>query len=555
MRLFLCSRHYPLSCRGAVGHITGDISPKADGVIFVYDFSNTPTATFFVAVKFLSWGISMRILIILLVMLIVVPAHSAETCDAGYYLNDAGECEICPAGYFCSDGGQTLCPENFRGGKVGATSVAECMASYVEPGYYLYMHGYGVYGGVVQICPAGYYCPGGYFDASYGDNISGEFGQYSCGFGYTDGTGADSIDDCIPCPEIGDDFYGARMRAGLGGENVEACNVVYFFTNTADLSDLGDAAIFVFAIAFGGGSIEENPNWKSGEAGGHVVVASYNPDTHRYTFAGFNGTCPVGKYATPGSVYNEQSLGIAGDSVPAVLDGLCMSSEDISDGMICGDFDGSGQLACMACSEGFGTPLFQHSDGTRTEITDCYILTKPGYFIETNIDTYEIYESECRAGDYCPGGVVVRYDMETGSISGGNASCSDLGVWAMSDVGASSQEMCYVPCTDEGDVPTVENGTMIADDRAFYPNKCGYSVQCNDGYSKFNDVCYGGCGAGISKLNVGGGVTLPLFADRITSPSLNVMYNNQVCYIPLTKGKGQNTVHVMSPDGTVYHVE
>ncbi|MBO5696215.1 MAG: hypothetical protein J6S06_01760, partial [Alphaproteobacteria bacterium] len=66
----------------------------------MYDFSNTPTATFFVAVKFLSWGISMRILIILLAMLFVVPAHSADTCDAGYYLNDAGECEICPAGYF-----------------------------------------------------------------------------------------------------------------------------------------------------------------------------------------------------------------------------------------------------------------------------------------------------------------------------------------------------------------------------------------------------------------------------------------------------------------------
>lgn len=510
----------------------------------------------------------MRILIILLVMLIVVPAHSADTCDAGYYLNDAGECEICPAGYFCSDGNQIepcrsqdYCELSYYESGVdmptGAKSETECWENaYVKPGYFFSV-GYREGGGQVAECPSGHYCPGIKFSdiEVTSCNNADEFGKYSCGFGYTDGTGADSIDDCIPCPEIGDDFYGAKIRAGIGGENVESCNVVYFFTNTADLSDLGNAAIFVFAVAFGGGSMEENPNWKSGEAGGHVVVGGYNPDTHRYTFVGYNGTCPVGKYATPGSVYNEQSPGIVGDSVPAVLDGLCMSSEDVSDGIICGDFDGSGQVACVACSEVFGTPLFQHSDGTRTEITDCYILTKPGYFIETNIDTYEIYESECRAGDYCPGGVVVRYDMETDSISGGNVSCSDLGVWAMSDVGASSQEMCYVPCNDGGDVPTVENGTMIADDRAFYPNTCGYSVQCNDGYSKFNDVCYGGCGAGISKLNVGGGVSLPLFADRITSPSLNVMYNNQVCYIPLTKGKGQNTVHVMSPDGTVYHVE
>ena len=193
------------------------------------------------------------------------------------------------------------------------------------------------------------------------------------------------------------------------------------------------------------------------------------------------------RYNSESGQYVPVSIKPCADSV-SDTDVFCMSSEDVSDGMICWDVYGNGMVSCMACSEGFGIPLFQHSDGTRSEITDCYILTKPGYFIETNIDTYEIYESECRAGDYCPGGVAVRYDMETDSISGGNVSCSDLGVWAMSDVGASSQEMCYVPCTDGGDVPTVENGTMIAGDRAFYPNTCGYSVQCNDGYSKFNDV-------------------------------------------------------------------
>ena len=33
-------------CRGAVGYTKGDLSPKADGVILTYDFSNTPTTIF-----------------------------------------------------------------------------------------------------------------------------------------------------------------------------------------------------------------------------------------------------------------------------------------------------------------------------------------------------------------------------------------------------------------------------------------------------------------------------------------------------------------------------
>ena len=41
---FVYSRHYPLSCRGAVGYKTGVFPPKAGGVILIYDFLNTPTA-------------------------------------------------------------------------------------------------------------------------------------------------------------------------------------------------------------------------------------------------------------------------------------------------------------------------------------------------------------------------------------------------------------------------------------------------------------------------------------------------------------------------------
>ena len=38
-----------LYCRGAIGYITGALAPKTDGVILIYDFSNTPTAISHVA--------------------------------------------------------------------------------------------------------------------------------------------------------------------------------------------------------------------------------------------------------------------------------------------------------------------------------------------------------------------------------------------------------------------------------------------------------------------------------------------------------------------------
>ncbi len=34
----------------------------------------------------------------------------APTCDAGYYLTDAGQCEICPGGYYCESGQKIECP-------------------------------------------------------------------------------------------------------------------------------------------------------------------------------------------------------------------------------------------------------------------------------------------------------------------------------------------------------------------------------------------------------------------------------------------------------------
>ena len=387
-----------------------------------------------------------------------------------------------------------------------------------DAGYYLNSVG------ECEICPAGYYC-------------DGEYGKQSCGWGYTNGPGATSADDCIQCPEdeglaflMGVAYYTA-FGISDSGDGAEKCTVYVFATKESGVEQgqwPNDLAAIRAACNFSSISVAAeyyNPNYLTAEFDSFGVFA-YNSQSGTYETVTIN---PCSTEAGDENVF-------------------CMFSDRIPDGTICGDLTGDGFVQCVPCAD--ISPMFTHSDGTRTLPTDCYAISNPGYYIQTNMDTYEVYESECVPGDYCPGGIDVRYDMATDSFFGGNISCATLGdEYTMSDAGASSPQMCYDQCD------LVENGSVVTEDIVYYPDICGDYVVCDDGYGNFGGACYAICSAGISKLNVSSGLTVSLYAKRITSPSLNIRYNDQVCYIPLVPGMGQNTIHVKLSDGTVYHVE
>lgn len=61
------------------------------------------------------------------------------------------------------------------------------------------------------------------------------------------------------------------------------------------------------------------------------------------------------------------------------------------------------------------------------------------------------------------------------------------------------------------------------------------------------------CGAGISVLKTSNGVSVPLYAEKYTSPALHIRYNGQVCYANLTQGKSENAINIRY-GGVVYHV-
>ena len=239
----------------------------------------------------------MRLLLALLFIVIAIaPVCAADTCDAGYYLNEVGECEICPAGYYCP-GDDTYYYCNIQMDieslgvefTVGASAPEQCVAT-LKPGHYARCVLDSI---TVSECLDDAYCPGGESFSgiddfpSCDDYFGSEIGMESCGWGYTDGPGADSIDDCFLCPEFNLPWYGARLRLSFlsDGVGTERCKVVYLYTNTDDISDLGSAQAILFLAMFGDyAAAEDDPNWSPDETlGGHVLLFAYDHTTGGYT--------------------------------------------------------------------------------------------------------------------------------------------------------------------------------------------------------------------------------------------------------------------------------
>ncbi|MBP3398063.1 MAG: hypothetical protein J6K82_03975 [Alphaproteobacteria bacterium] len=62
------------------------------------------------------------------------------------------------------------------------------------------------------------------------------------------------------------------------------------------------------------------------------------------------------------------------------------------------------------------------------------------------------------------------------------------------------------------------------------------------------------CGAGITKIKTSNGVSVALYSDKATKPSMNVQYNGAVCYADMVPGRATNAINVKIGD-VIYHLE
>lgn len=96
-----------------------------------------------------------------------------------------------------------------------------------------------------------------------------------------------------------------------------------------------------------------------------------------------------------------------------------------------------------------------------------------------------------------------------------------------------------------------------------------YNVSCGEGMVDVADVPYcdddasgeyclmsasaAPCAAGITTLRTGTGLAIPLWAEKVTTPALGVLYNGMTCYGNLAPGKASGKINVMY-DNQVYHL-
>lgn len=95
-----------------------------------------------------------------------------------------------------------------------------------------------------------------------------------------------------------------------------------------------------------------------------------------------------------------------------------------------------------------------------------------------------------------------------------------------------------------------------------------YDVSCGDGLVDTADIPYCNvdtngdfclillaqpCTAGITTIRTGTGVSIPLWAEKSTSPSLCVKYNDTVCYGNLEPGQATGSININYED-QVYHL-
>ncbi|MBQ8728773.1 MAG: hypothetical protein IJY77_00590 [Alphaproteobacteria bacterium] len=131
------------------------------------------------------------------------------------------------------------------------------------------------------------------------------------------------------------------------------------------------------------------------------------------------------------------------------------------------------------------------------------------------------------------------------SASGSDAS-SDCASISAGCYGTSASSACPAKCA-AGTYST--GGASACTNCANKPSNSSYTSAtgntsascpwtCNDGYNQTSDnQCGQFCGAGITHLNLGNGVSIPLYSSARTSPAINVKWNDTVCYGSLSSGK------------------
>lgn len=466
----------------------------------------------------------------------LIPA--AVTCDAGYYVNDLNECEICPAGYFCSDGKiKSECPRNMveLSDVVGATSSDECAIHSIPPGKYIPCND-NTSPFYLKDCPSGSYCTG-VLDTPLTPNTTCsswgvDHGRVYCGMNIVGPIGATSEDECCDAGQILENNVCATGK----------CNAGFLWDDGAGTCVLCPVGHYCNGIdaPFACPPAPEIPGewWAAGPVAiddiltGNGLTGTVMDCAFKYIY----GKIPFSYSESLDMMQSdEETLMKLFETHPDLYAGYMMAGAAILGGVRL--IENPNYVADMGINKrGGGALIVGYDPETNQYIFGWQPMTcNRGYwaeygfknplagddaFIADSMDGLQPYLCQPVGREYWGAGSI--FDMESFTVSGGD-----------------TRTACPAGTYTTGYGP----GADSADD-------C--KVGCSDGFAVHNDECRQLCGAGITTLKTATGVVAPLFAEKLTTPALNVRYNNQICYANLVVGGAQNAVNVKYND-IVYH--
>ncbi len=221
----------------------------------------------------------------------------------------------------------------------------------------------------------------------------------------------------------------------------------------------------------------------------------------------------------------------------------------------------NGDTSCVACGRGNYCP----GGSNRTSCADVVPSSSPSPNATYSLSNGSWDDLEhCTTADDCRCDWILedetrKYYLNQGKCSLGPSGTTFTQYEACRD-GYYAAEPLYwgnwyskcLPCTN---APAHAIYTSYSTPSEMYAVESNCPWECVNGYELNGDALCEKiplCEAGITTLHIGNGVSIPLYKNSRTTPSLHVGYNNQVCYGSLASGSATGALNV-NIGGSVYH--
>ena len=147
-----------------------------------------------------------------------------------------------------------------------------------------------------------------------------------------------------------------------------------------------------------------------------------------------------------------------------------------------------------------------------------------------------LYEQPCYLG---PGGYTfTKYDW-----------CNP-GYYAINPLNWNNWYNDCAPCNNYK--PANSHYSSYSTPSVMYAVESNCPWECDAGYGRTDaGTCQLLCASGITKLHAGG-LTIPLYKSKLTSPAINIQYNGQICYASLAPGAASSALNI-NYGGNTYH--